>query len=345
MGELRVDLQIHRSRRLSAARQTENPFGCGGPQYLGGAARDGQAARQQELVARVRRILRAGDGTVGPEDAPVGVRDGARRLVVGHARDRRAPQPDRRQDQAARQLRRCAVVVEGDGQSAARRGDAGGRRTEPQHHPPAVRGGVRRRKRLQQGEFLRAVEAGLLVGGLVVLALVLVAGFFYAGRLGLPGPGPGMLLGHVVAAVADFYGTDIPAEDVLADTLDDLLGRADAGAVIAAEVLVVPIHGRTQFLVSGATITPHRDDRVALDVRPHRPVPQWRRIAVDTTSRAADDLAARELAGDLSVTPVRGQIVRVGNPGLTLSVRDEHHPGDGDAWLRAQGARLAWQRG
>lgn len=44
--------------------------------------------------------------------------------------------------------------------------------------------------------------SGLLVGGLVVLALVLVAGFFYAGRLGLPGPGPGMLLGHVVAAVA-----------------------------------------------------------------------------------------------------------------------------------------------
>ena len=38
-------------------------------------------------------------------------------------------------------------------------------------------------------------------------------------------------------------------------------------------------------------------------------------------------LAARELAGDLSVTPVRGQIVRVTNPGLTLSVRDEHHPG------------------
>ena len=44
--------------------------------------------------------------------------------------------------------------------------------------------------------------SGLLVGGLVALALVLVAGYFYAGRLGLPGPGPGMLLGHVLAAVA-----------------------------------------------------------------------------------------------------------------------------------------------
>jgi glycine/D-amino acid oxidase-like deaminating enzyme len=37
-------------------------------------------------------------------------------------------------------------------------------------------------------------------------------------------------------------------------------------------------------------------------------------------------LGARELAGDLSVYPVRGQIVRVTNPGLTLSVRDENHP-------------------
>src|SRR6201995_5931477 len=37
-------------------------------------------------------------------------------------------------------------------------------------------------------------------------------------------------------------------------------------------------------------------------------------------------LAARELAGDSSVYPVRGQIVRVKNPGLSMSVRDEFHP-------------------
>jgi D-amino-acid oxidase len=37
-------------------------------------------------------------------------------------------------------------------------------------------------------------------------------------------------------------------------------------------------------------------------------------------------LASRELADDASVYPVRGQIVRVTNPGLSLSVRDEHHP-------------------
>jgi D-amino-acid oxidase len=37
-------------------------------------------------------------------------------------------------------------------------------------------------------------------------------------------------------------------------------------------------------------------------------------------------LAARELVGDESIYPVRGQIVRVTNPGLTMSVRDEKHP-------------------
>lgn len=43
-------------------------------------------------------------------------------------------------------------------------------------------------------------------------------------------------------------------------------------------------------------------------------------------------LAARELADDPSVYPVRGQIVRVTNPGLTMSVRDEAHP-DGRAYV------------
>lgn len=38
-------------------------------------------------------------------------------------------------------------------------------------------------------------------------------------------------------------------------------------------------------------------------------------------------LGARELVADREVHPVRGQIVRVSNPGLTMSVRDEDHPG------------------
>ncbi|MDT7691666.1 MAG: D-amino-acid oxidase [Pseudonocardiales bacterium] len=47
-------------------------------------------------------------------------------------------------------------------------------------------------------------------------------------------------------------------------------------------------------------------------------------------------LGARELVGDLSVVPVRGQIVRVRNPGLRMSVRDEHHPG-GRAYVHPRG--------
>lgn len=37
-------------------------------------------------------------------------------------------------------------------------------------------------------------------------------------------------------------------------------------------------------------------------------------------------LGARELCGDTQVVPGRGQVVRVENPGLTLSLRDEGHP-------------------
>jgi D-amino-acid oxidase len=38
-------------------------------------------------------------------------------------------------------------------------------------------------------------------------------------------------------------------------------------------------------------------------------------------------LGALELASDPTVYPVRGRIMRVTNPGLTMSVRDEEHPG------------------
>lgn len=53
---------------------------------------------------------------------------------------------------------------------------------------------------------------------------------------------------------------------------------------------------------------------------------------LDEAAAAADvvvnctGLGARALVGDRSVHPVRGRIVRVTNPGLSLSVRDEDHP-------------------
>lgn len=42
---------------------------------------------------------------------------------------------------------------------------------------------------------------GLLAGGLVALALAVVAAWFVADRIGSPGPGPGVLIGHAAAAV------------------------------------------------------------------------------------------------------------------------------------------------
>ncbi len=49
-------------------------------------------------------------------------------------------------------------------------------------------------------------------------------------------------------------------------------------------------------------------------------------LAPDLVVNAAG-MAAGALVGDQTVFPVRGQIVRVTNPGLNLSVRDENHPG------------------
>lgn len=54
-------------------------------------------------------------------------------------------------------------------------------------------------------------------------------------------------------------------------------------------------------------------------------------LAPDVVVNAAG-LAAGELVGDRTTFPVRGQIVRVTNPGLTLSVRDERHP-EGRAYV------------
>lgn len=58
----------------------------------------------------------------------------------------------------------------------------------------------------------------------------------------------------------------------------------------------------------------------------------WSELVVNCTG-----LAARELADDPAVYPVRGQIVRVTNPGLTLSMRDEQHPA-GRAYIHPRSA-------
>lgn len=83
-------------------------------------------------------------------------------------------------------------------------------------------------------------------------------------------------------------------------------------------------------LVEMPTFLPHLRDQVA-DAGA-----QW----VRRTIRHLDDIAdlapdvvvnsaglrAGELVGDPTIYPIRGQIVRVANPGLSVSVRDEAHP-------------------
>ncbi len=51
----------------------------------------------------------------------------------------------------------------------------------------------------------------------------------------------------------------------------------------------------------------------------------------------AAGMAAGALVGDQTTYPVRGQIVRIANPGLELSVRDEEHPG-GRAYVHPRSA-------
>jgi hypothetical protein len=78
--------------------------------------------------------------------------------------------------------------------------------------------------------------SGVLVGGLVALALVLLAGWFYADRTGLPGPGLGVIVGHGVAAVAA----------VIAQVWVDR--RRDRTGTLAAAALAV-------LVVGGLTLT------------------------------------------------------------------------------------------
>lgn len=74
---------------------------------------------------------------------------------------------------------------------------------------------------------------------------------------------------------------------------------------------------REQVLDAGATQVLRRVTRLddVLDLGP------------DVIVNAAG-MGAGALVDDATVYPVRGQIVRVTNPGLTVSVRDEHHPAD-----------------
>jgi hypothetical protein len=82
------------------------------------------------------------------------------------------------------------------------------------------------------GRTLRAV-AGVLAGGLTVLALVLLAGFAMARVERSPGPGLGMLVGHGLAAAASVVLA------IVADRRPDSRGSLAAGAVIVLAAVVL----------------------------------------------------------------------------------------------------------
>jgi D-amino-acid oxidase len=107
--------------------------------------------------------------------------------------------------------------------------------------------------------------------------------------------------------------------EVRAARADELPPGYPAGLRFAVPLVEMPLylpHLLADVVRRGAEVVERRvrDLDALLDLRP------------DVVVNAAG-IAAAELVGDSTVYPVRGQIVRVVNPGLTLSVRDEHHPG------------------
>ncbi len=79
---------------------------------------------------------------------------------------------------------------------------------------------------------LRAVS-GVLAGGLVVLALTLGVAWVLATRTGSPGPAPGFLLWHGVAAMVAL------GAQLRADRAPDRGGSLAAGVVVLISVVVL----------------------------------------------------------------------------------------------------------
>jgi D-amino-acid oxidase len=107
--------------------------------------------------------------------------------------------------------------------------------------------------------------------------------------------------------------------DVRAARPDELPAGYPRGLRFVVPLVEMPLylpHLHHTVVAAGVTEVPRHLARLedVLDLEP------------DVVVNAAG-MAAGALVGDDTVFPVRGQIVRVPNPGLQLSVRDEDHPG------------------
>ncbi|NMH93607.1 hypothetical protein HF519_18905 [Pseudonocardia bannensis] len=91
------------------------------------------------------------------------------------------------------------------------------------------------RSRHRPPRALRGVS-GVLAGGLVALALVLLAGWLVTTRTGSPGPGTGILIGHGLAAVVAV------AAQLVADRRSGRPGALAALAVVSISAAVLAVY-------------------------------------------------------------------------------------------------------
>jgi D-amino-acid oxidase len=99
-------------------------------------------------------------------------------------------------------------------------------------------------------------------------------------------------------------------------TKDELPPGYSGGHIFVAPVIEMPIYLRyllDRFVGSGGQVE-------------HRAVPSLEEAGEGHVVVNCAGLGARELVGDRSMEPIRGQIVRVRNPGLESFILDEGHP-------------------
>ena len=101
--------------------------------------------------------------------------------------------------------------------------------------PVTFRGQTTRRSAPRSPRSWPRTITGLLAGGLVALTLALVVAWFVADKVGSPGPGPGMLAWHTVAAVAAVVA------QVQADRRTGLPGRLAMAAVVVITTVVLAV--------------------------------------------------------------------------------------------------------